>query len=61
MRRWAAFVLLASMEAGFRIGLRKHRTSPDAERAARGDATLTSILALLGLMMIGRSLLGFAG
>lgn len=44
-------VLLAPMEAGFRIGLRKHRLNPEAERAARGDATLTSILALLGLML----------
>jgi hypothetical protein len=44
-------VLLVPMEAGFRMGLRKHRTNPDAERAARGDATLTSILALLGLML----------
>ena len=44
-------VLLASMEAGLRSGVRKHRVSPEAERGARGDATLTPVLALLGLML----------
>jgi len=36
---------------GFQIGIRKYRLHADAERVARADVTLTSMLALLGLML----------
>jgi len=44
-------LLLISVEIGFRIGLRRHRESVDAKRAVRGDVTLGSMLALLGLLL----------
>jgi len=48
-----AFVLLLSVavEAGYRIGLRQRRASDSAEKATRGDVTLSAMLALLGLML----------
>jgi len=48
-----AFVLLlaVAVEAGFRIGLRQRRASESAEKTTRGDVTLNSMLALLGLML----------
>ena len=44
-------ILVIPMEVGFRLGIRRHRPHPDAERAERGDVTLASMLALLGLML----------
>ena len=44
-------VLTLALESGFRIGLRKHRASKDAEKTVRGDVTLGSMLALLGLVL----------
>ena len=48
-----AFVLLlsAAVEAGYRAGLRQRRASETAEKATRGDVTLSAMLALLGLML----------
>lgn len=47
------FVVLLSVAvaAGYRAGLRQLRASASAEKATRGDVTLTSMLALLGLML----------
>jgi hypothetical protein len=44
-------MLVVPMEVGFRLGRRQRRLYPDAERAARNDVTLASILALLGLCL----------
>lgn len=44
-------VLLIPMEAGFRLGVRKRRLHPDPKDEVRSDVTLTSMLALLGLML----------
>lgn len=44
-------LLLAAMEVGFRLGLRRHRAGVDAERETAGDVTLGALLALLGLML----------
>ena len=44
-------MLLAPMEAGFRLGARQHRAHPDAKEAARGDVTIAAMLTLLGLML----------
>lgn len=46
-----AVVLFLALESGFRFGLRQHRTSQSSEKMTRGDVTLTSMLALLGLML----------
>ncbi len=47
------FVVVQSLalEAGFRAGLRQRRTTASAEKTTRGDVTLSSMLALLGLML----------
>jgi hypothetical protein len=42
---------LAALETGYFAGLRKHRIRDDFEKSARGDVTLGSMLALLGLML----------
>ena len=44
-------LLLIPMELGFRLGLYRKKTDPDSQDAARGDVTMTSMLALLGLML----------
>ncbi len=44
-------VLSLALEAGFRAGLRQRRATASAEKATRGDVTLSSMLALLGLML----------
>ena len=44
-------ILLIPMEAGFWLGRRKRRLNSDAEKLARGDVTLSAMLALLGLML----------
>jgi hypothetical protein len=44
-------VLFAAVEIGFRFGLRQHQAKRSAEKATRGDVTLGSMLALLGLML----------
>ncbi len=44
-------MLLVPMEVGFRLGTLQRRLHPDAGKAARTDVTLTSMLALLGLML----------
>jgi hypothetical protein len=44
-------VLLVSMEAGYQMGLRKHRANPDSQQLTRGDVTVASMFALLGLML----------
>ena len=44
-------MLLIPMEIGFRLGGRRRRLNPDAEKAAGIDLMLTSMLALLGLML----------
>jgi hypothetical protein len=44
-------LLLIAVEGGFRLGLRQHRESADAKRTVRGDVTLGSMLALLGLLL----------
>jgi hypothetical protein len=46
-----AVVLFAAVEGGFRLGLRHHRTDGDEKKKTRGDVTLGSMLALLGLML----------
>lgn len=43
--------LLVAAELGFRMGLRRSRQSPDAKQSVRGDVTLGSMLALLGLLL----------
>jgi hypothetical protein len=53
---WAVFLLflillLIPLELGFRLGLRQQRSHPDPGGAARSDVTMTSMLALLGLML----------
>jgi len=45
-------LLLIALELGFRVGLRRHRTElGDARKTVRGDVTLGSMLALLGLLL----------
>jgi hypothetical protein len=44
-------VLFVAVELGFRFGLRQHHAERSAERSTRGDVTLGSMLALLGLML----------
>lgn len=44
-------LLLTAVEVGFRVGLRRRRESADAKRTVRGDVTLGSMLALLGLLL----------
>jgi hypothetical protein len=44
-------VLSLALEGGFRRGLRQRRTTESSEEATRGDVTLSSMLALLGLML----------
>ncbi len=48
-----AFILLLSLavEAGYRLGLRQRRIIDSAENATSDDMTLSSMLALLGLML----------
>jgi hypothetical protein len=46
-----AIVLLVALESGFRLGLRRQREGEGAEKVVRGDVTLGSMLALLGLML----------
>lgn len=43
--------LLVAVELGFRMGLHQFRQAPDAKRSVRGDVTLGSMLALLGLLL----------
>lgn len=43
--------LIIPMEIGFRLGGRQRRLQQDAVKAVRNDVTLTSVLALLGLML----------
>jgi len=45
------FLLSVAIEAGYRLGLRQRRASGSAEKATRGDVTLSAMLALLGLML----------
>jgi hypothetical protein len=44
-------LLLIAIEGGFWMGLRRHRRSVDAKNTVRGDVTLGSMLALLGLLL----------
>jgi len=44
-------VLFVAVEEGFRFGLRHHHAGSSAEKRTRGDVTLGSMLALLGLML----------
>lgn len=44
-------VLFLAMEAGFRFGLREGRASKNSEKLSRGDVTLASMFALLGLLL----------
>ncbi len=44
-------ILLLAVEAGFRVGLKHFRSSTDERLKARGDVTLTAMLALLGLVL----------
>jgi len=44
-------LLLIPMEVGFRLGTRQRAMHSDRVREARGDVTLTGMLALLGLML----------
>lgn len=44
-------VLYLALEAGFRSGLRQHQVTQSAEKNTRRDVTLSSMLALLGLML----------
>ncbi|MCG6862999.1 MAG: hypothetical protein LJE70_17245 [Chromatiaceae bacterium] len=44
-------LLLIAVEGGFWMGLRRHRRSVDAKSTVRGDVTLGSMLALLGLLL----------
>jgi hypothetical protein len=46
-----AIVLFLALESGFRIGLRQRRATGSPEKKVRGDVTLSSMLALLGLML----------
>ena len=50
-----AFILvicfLAALESGFWMGLRKFHVEANSEKAVRGDVTLGSMLALLGLIL----------
>jgi hypothetical protein len=53
---WAVFLLflillLVPLEIGFRSGARKKRRLADPDAAVRGDVTMTSMLALLGLIL----------
>jgi len=43
--------LLAALESGFWLGLRKYRVKENSEKTVRGDVTLGSMLALLGLLL----------
>ena len=42
---------LAALETGFWMGLRKFHVEADSEKTVRGDVTLGSMLALLGLIL----------
>jgi len=45
-------LLLIAVEVGFRMGLRRyHKMTMDAKKTVRGDVTLGSMLALLGLLL----------
>jgi hypothetical protein len=44
-------VLSLALEAGFHAGFRQRRTTEAPEEMSRGDVTLSSMLALLGLML----------
>lgn len=44
-------LLLIAVEVGYRRGRRRHHESEDATRTVRGDVTLGSMLALLGLLL----------
>jgi hypothetical protein len=45
-------LLLIAVEGGFRMGLRRHRKmTVEAKKTVRGDVTLGSMLALLGLLL----------
>jgi hypothetical protein len=45
-------LLLVAVEAGYRVGLRRYRGSAmDAKKQTRGDVTVGSMLALLGLLL----------
>lgn len=45
-------LLLIAVEGGFRVGLRRHyKGTVDAKKTVRGDVTLGSMLALLGLLL----------
>jgi hypothetical protein len=44
-------ILLLCVEAGFRIGLRHRPVREEIDKALRGDVALSSMLALLGLML----------
>jgi len=46
-----AVVLFLALESGFRIGLRQRHASKSSEKNTRGDVTLNSMLALLGLIL----------
>jgi len=44
-------ILLVAVEAGYRLGISRYRKSEDAKRSVRGDVSLGSMLALLGLLL----------
>jgi hypothetical protein len=44
-------LFLAALETGFWLGLRKYRVKANSEKTVRGDVTLGSMLALLGLLL----------
>jgi hypothetical protein len=44
-------LFLLTVEGGFRMGFRRHRAAGDEKETVRGDVTLGSMLALLGLML----------
>jgi len=44
-------LFLLALESGFWLGLRKYRVEANSEKTARGDVTLGSMLALLGLLL----------
>lgn len=44
-------LFLAALESGFWLGLRKFHVNADSEKTVRGDVTLGSMLALLGLIL----------
>lgn len=44
-------VLFVAVESGYRVGLRHHRSNGGEKTKTRGDVTLGSLLALLGLML----------